>query len=250
MTQQQLAAAKALMAAVTNSDSANAFCRNLVHTVLARFGANSAMICKISNAARLQTVGSYGVDFEVLDGALGSAFEASPISRAIKNLEAMVFYSLQGDMESLALAAGLSPKNGAVAMPLFTDGLVCGAVMVTFDDRLEENPMVPELAESLQVASVHFLQRDSHGLPSSNRRLAQTYDGVVPDHLTDRQLLILGMLEQPLTYSQIGRQLHVSESLVKQESGRVFRYLGVNTRRDAVQAAQDRSLLGKAENAA
>ena len=238
------------MAAVTNSESANAFCRNLVHTVFARFGANSAIICKISNAARLQTVGSYGVEVEVLDGALGSAFEASPISRAIKNLEAMVFSSLQGDMESLALAAGLSPKNGAVAMPLFADGLVCGAVMVTFEDQLDANPMVPELAESLQVASVHFLHRDTQGQQSNNRRVTATHDGVVPDHLTDRQLLILGMLEQPLTYSQIGRQLHVSESLVKQESGRIFRYLGVNTRRDAVQAAQDRNLLGKAENAA
>lgn len=250
MTQQQLAAAKALMSAVTNSESANAFCRHLVHTVFARFGANSAMICKISNAARLQTVGSYGVEVQLLDGELGSAFEASPISRAIKNLEGLVFPTLQGEMESLALAAGLSPKNGAVAMPLFADGLVCGAVMVTFDDKLDANPMVTELAESLQVASVHFLQREMVGSASTARRAATNNDGVIPESLTDRQLLILGMLEQPLTYSQIGRQLHVSESLVKQESGRIFRYLGVNTRRDAVQAAQDRNLLGTSENAA
>jgi DNA-binding NarL/FixJ family response regulator len=250
MPQQQLAAAKALVSAVTNSESANAFCRNLVHTVFARFGANSAMICKINNAARLQTVGSYGVQIELLDGTLGSAFEISPISRAIKNLEAVVFESLHGDMESLAQAAGLSPSNGAIAMPLFSDGLCCGAVMLTFEDQLAANPMVPELAESLQVASVHFLQRDDSGPQTSNRRVAVAHEGSVPDQLSDRQMLILGMLEQPITYSQIGRQLHVSESLVKQESGRIFRYLGVNTRRDAVQAASARNLLGQNENAA
>lgn len=250
MTQQQLAAAKALVSAVTNSESANAFCRNLVHTVFARFGANSAMICKINNAARLQTVGSYGVEHEMLDGTLGSAFETSPISRAIKNLEAVVISSLQGDMESLAQAAGLSPNNGALAMPLFNDGLVCGAVMLTFEDQLNENPMVPELAESLQVASVHFLHRESQGLGGKSRRPSDAHDGPVPEELTDRQMLILGLLEQPITYSQIGRQLHVSESLVKQESGRIFRFLGVNSRRDAVQVATARELLRKQETAA
>ncbi len=247
MSHEQLVTAKSLMSAVTNSESANAFCRNLVHTVFARFGANSAMICKINNAARLQTIGSYGVELEMLDGTLGSAFETSPISRAIKTLEAVVFPSLQGDMETLARAAGLSPQSGALAMPLFSDGLVCGAVMLTFEERLETNPMVPELAESLQVASVHFLQRDGAGLPSTNRRSSTTHEGAIPEQLTDRQILILGLLEQPITYSQIGRQLHVSESLVKQESARIFRFLRVNSRKDAVQAATERHLATRNE---
>lgn len=249
MSQQQLAAARALVSAVTNSESADVFCRNLVHTVFARFGANSAVICRISNAARLHTVGSYGVKQELLDGTLGSAFEVSPLSRAIKGLETAVFESLQGEMEALAKAAELSPNNGALAMPLFNDGLVCGAVMLTFESQLNENPMVAELAESLQVASVHFLQREGQSSNESRRQVSPN-DGPVPEQLSDRQMLILNLLENPLTYSQIGRQLHVSESLVKQESGRIFRFLGVNTRRDAVQVATARELLGKPETAA
>lgn len=243
MTQSQLLAAKSLVAAVTKSDSANSFCRNLVHSVFFRFGANSALICKIDDAAKLKTVGSYGLEVGVFEGNFRLSLQATPIFQAIRNLELTTFPSLDGEMKDLARAAGLDPNYGALALPLLTAGLVSGAVMITFDGNPDQNPLAPEIAESLQVAAGHFLEdsvggsgihRTRNGLPSVSQ---------IPDALSDRQLLILSLLEQPITYAQIGKQLHVSESLVKQESGRIFRFLGVNTRRDAVEAATEKNLL-------
>jgi len=45
-------------------------------------------------------------------------------------------------------------------------------------------------------------------------------------------------LKSELTYYQIARKLKVSESLVKLEVSRIFRYLGVNTRAMAASAAE------------
>lgn len=241
MIQANMHAAKALVAAVTSSDSANSFCRNLVHTVFTRFGVNSAILCRIGEEARLHPVGSYGVSLEFLDGDLGSAFAFTPIAEAIKSHEVVVFHSLGDAMAHIAHAAGLSPKNGVIAMPLFTDGLVCGATMLTFNSSIDENPFMPELCEGLQVASAHFVTPNGVEKTSHPRRNQSAAD--VPDQLTDRQLLILKQLVGPVTYAQIGRQLHVSESLVKQESGRIFRFLGVNSRRDAVNEAYAKGLL-------
>lgn len=241
MTQPNLYAAKALIAAITNSDSANSFCRNLVHTVFTRFGVNSAVVCTIGHEARLHPIGSYGIALDFLDGDLGSAFAVTPIAKAIKNHDVVVFPSLGDEMAHIAEAAGLSPENGAVAIPLVIDGLVCGATMLTFDTRLEVNPLEPELCEGLQVASAYFVNSNGHEHANGWRRASEVSD--VPKQLTDRQLEILKQLGLPITYSQIGRQLHVSESLVKQESGRIFRFFGVNSRRDAVREAQERHVI-------
>lgn len=205
------------------------------------------MICEIDDAAKLKTVGSYGLEVGVFEGNFRVSLQATPLFQAIRNLEPTTFRSLDGDMEDLARAAGLDPNYGALALPLLTAGLVCGAVMITFDGNPDQNPLAPEIAESLQVAAGHVLGGSDEGSGILRRRNGLSHVSQIPEALSDRQLLILTLLEQPITYTQIGKRLHVSESLVKRESGRIFRFLGVNTRRDAVEAAAEKNLLRTSE---
>jgi len=189
----------------------------------------------------MQAVGSYGLGVEFLAGDLGSAFAKTPFAQALKHHEVVVFESLGTDMGHVAAAANLDSEGGAVAIPLFADGLVLGAAMITFSEAISENPLMPELCEGIQIAAAHFIANQEFGRAGSGRASRSELD--TPENLTDRQLLILKHLGLPITYSQIGRQLHVSESLVKQESGRIFRYFGVNSRRDAVREAEERNFL-------
>lgn len=238
----QLSALQSLVSAVSSGLDASYFCRDLVHTVLPKFGVKSAAIFQVTKLATFEVVGAYGVSRDFYHGELGSVFQKSPIACAIRNLEPVTCRTLGAIFPGSAGALGVSDEDGAIALPLFTGKIVSGALMLTFENPLEANPFSTELMESLQVAAANFIASSRMTAPPFVPS-SQPKDARYVAELTDRQRAILAMLAEPLTYSQMGRQLHASESLVKQESGRIFRYLGVNSRRDAVRVAQDRNLL-------
>lgn len=213
-----------LIQAVTVSFSASDFCRHLVHSVFKDLDANGAMICKLALDSSLLEVGSYGVQPENLKAQLTTVFDETAIAKAIRKQQQIV----AGDCAQ-------------VALPLQQDGLVAGGLLLTFTSDAGETRVPSFLLDSLQIAGATYLEKtrgghNRNGSLSANPRADQT-------ELSTRQAQILGYLNQPLTYAQIGKVLHVSESLVKQEAGKVFRFLGVDNRKDAVAVAQSREML-------
>lgn len=71
----------------------------------------------------------------------------------------------------------------------------------------------------------------------------------VASSLSKRQTLILQKMSTGLTNYQIGHSMNVSESTVKQECIKIFRFLNVNNRREAVDKALRVGILGGAEEA-
>lgn len=67
-----------------------------------------------------------------------------------------------------------------------------------------------------------------------------------PERLTDRQLNVLRSMATGLTNYQIGRKFNISESSVKQESMKIYRFLKVANRTAAVHSAR---MLGLLESA-
>lgn len=61
--------------------------------------------------------------------------------------------------------------------------------------------------------------------------------------ITHRQLRVLDEMAIGKTNGQIARSLNMSESTIKQESGRVFKILGVNSRQRAVSVAKEMGLI-------
>jgi LuxR family maltose regulon positive regulatory protein len=57
-------------------------------------------------------------------------------------------------------------------------------------------------------------------------------------------LRLLPLLATHLSYRDIGERLHVSRNTVKSEVTSVFRKLGVTSRREAVETAEQTGLLG------
>jgi LuxR family maltose regulon positive regulatory protein len=62
--------------------------------------------------------------------------------------------------------------------------------------------------------------------------------------LTAAELRLLPLLATHLSYRDIGERLHVSRNTVKSEVTSVFRKLGVTSRREAVETAEQTGLLG------
>jgi LuxR family maltose regulon positive regulatory protein len=55
--------------------------------------------------------------------------------------------------------------------------------------------------------------------------------------LTDRELTVLELLEQRLSYKEIGDALSISPLTVKRHAGNIYDKLGAGSRREAVELA-------------
>ncbi len=77
----------------------------------------------------------------------------------------------------------------------------------------------------------------------SRLRSASPETRVTTPHLTDRQLRVLGLLDQDLTLAQIASRIDFSESTVRAESLAIYRALCVHDRDAALAAARELGLL-------
>jgi LuxR family maltose regulon positive regulatory protein len=57
--------------------------------------------------------------------------------------------------------------------------------------------------------------------------------------LTDRELSVLELLEQRLSYKEIGNSLSISPLTVKRHAGNIYDKLGASSRREAVALAHE-----------
>jgi LuxR family maltose regulon positive regulatory protein len=66
---------------------------------------------------------------------------------------------------------------------------------------------------------------------------------VVIDELTAREQAVLGLFPTGLSTREIGHELGISRDTVKTHTKRIYRKLGVSSRRDAVARGRDMGLL-------
>ena len=104
---------------------------------------------------------------------------------------------------------------------------------------LSHGPRVDGLLRQLPLDRLHpalFQHYLPHGKPRRHRPVAS-------EHVTARELTILVLLPSHLSYSQIGRELHLSVNTVKSNLKSIYRKLAVSNRSDAVDAARAAHLI-------
>jgi LuxR family maltose regulon positive regulatory protein len=83
-----------------------------------------------------------------------------------------------------------------------------------------------------------LLERQENRLRARKARQAQ-----LDDELTEREMVVLGLLDGELTVRQIAQSLHVAPDTVKTQIKSIYRKLGVSSREQAVEEARRRELL-------
>ena len=127
-----------------------------------------------------------------------------------------------------------SPSN-SISAPIEFQGLLLGAICLTFVNADALKSLSDDQMKVIAAAVSGFLDPK---VRAANKRFNRSRAGTTPSELSVRQLQILQRMAEGQLYSQIARTMHISESLVKLEASRVFKYLGVAKKQDAIEAGR------------
>ncbi len=206
-----------LFQVTAQSNDLDSFCRNAIHNLWPTFTFNSAQFFTLSPDGFLDRAAGYFLDGPQ-DEDRKIPFSANhPATIAAKTGEACL------DLK----------KHKSVAMPIRTGGWLQG-VFVLEPLSVSSINVDPEEMLVLGSAVGSFIS----GL-ATLRKSKSDFANSKPDQLTTRQLQILRGMDEGLIYAQIASNLHVSESLVKLEVTRIFRFFGVSGRSAALRAGRE-----------
>lgn len=141
---------------------------------------------------------------------------------------------------------GLEGSQAMVVLPITRLGIPERALVLSFTAPLPANPA----SEPFVVAIRSLLELTSgsadwpqRSMPGSGHTPVAHPTSANEVELTTRQQRILRLLAQEKTNRSIAAELGFSESTIRQETLRLYRALGVNSRTDAVRVAQSIGLL-------
>jgi ATP/maltotriose-dependent transcriptional regulator MalT len=107
--------------------------------------------------------------------------------------------------------------------------------------QMEVNPHFARLMGELASYS---LQKSHNAAPAGyNARVASMKPHELVDPLTNRELEVLHLMSKQLSYKDIAEMLFISPLTVKTHVHHIYRKLGVNRRRFAIQRARELGLV-------
>ena len=201
-------------------------------------GCEEVLLYGMDPRGTLQLKSSYGV---VDTGRVAEvALENNPELASVLSFgrTTWVVDASEGD-ELVPAVLGTHHKGGVVIAPLNRVNIPEYVLIVTFKEALPENPASAPFMSSI----VSLLELRVAMAKGSNARktLVSAPEGEV--EFTERQQRILERMQDGKTNKSIARELGFSESTIRQETLRLYRSLGVNSREDAVIAARVKGLL-------
>ena len=233
---------KLLVGSLRSASGINGYCQNLLVGPMQKVSGVGVWIARLNSAAELQIEGESNVLGLQLLGIRVPLMGENPLSSAVRKREVHTTTKLPDDWVN---GATLPPGLCYSAFPIQQDFLVRGAMMVGHSNEKDAKEFVHdlyEIMEALTVISFDFSRSDS-----SERT---QHSPPIIKELSQRQLKVLRGISDGLTNYQIARIINLSESTVKQESIRIYRFLGVNNRQEATEAGIERGLLSAAPLAA
>ena len=222
------AASHALDVILSSTDPAD-LCRQIVHSDYVPAETRGCEVFYLDGKSILRSVGSYGMTSGQTEEI--SAWDASPLSEAIREKKLV-----SGKLENLG------PEFEIVAMPFISHGVPVGLMAMVIEEKQFD-------LQELQVASEMFYKLGALYLESLD--LGNTMNNTVapvpgsPEDLSNRQITILGHIQDGLVNLEITKELMVSESTIRQETVRIYRALGVGNRLEAVKKARVLRILSK-----
>jgi DNA-binding CsgD family transcriptional regulator len=126
-------------------------------------------------------------------------------------------------------------------IPVRDHSIPKGFLLIAHQGQWHGRQFTEEFSQALEALTLHAMEIALRSPGRANKMHNSE------SSLTERQVLILTKMCAGLTNYQIGHQINVSESTVKQESIRIFRFLNVNKRKDAVEQALRKGLIKRPE---
>ena len=234
-----------------NRPNCDQVAEHLVLTLLTGFDVRAAAISHFAGSGTLHLVGSFGVSAEDLDRYRAtSLWDSTPVADAVRAGEPLILPESSLVAERYPWLAGEGRVPAPVAVwPLALPQERVGALVLHLAGPVDEASLRIDVSGIVAVLALYLSLTggtdpasgngaDPHARGSSATRAAEA-----PERLSDRQLEILRLIARGMTNPQISHRIGFSESTVRQESMAIYRFLGVNGRRDAVRVAHARGIL-------
>lgn len=222
---------------------------------LSRFAASMSSIT-VLDGSELRLVSAYGYAPEVVDRyrVLPTSI-TTPFSRALSESEIVLdsLQSLIDDYQGLGVdreiwdAIHVANGNGhIVSSPIVAEGFPVGAFGFITSGMYEWTSLDFSLLDGISALLGMWITHPRSGIEEPGVLRVPTEGHL---HLSERQQLILELVDQGKSNGAIAFTLGYSVSTVKQELQRALRTLRVNNRWSAVRRAKELGLMPPRENA-
>ena len=237
-----------MLKALAKAEDADDFCRALALDVLLEYGVVATYVARLDSDGKISMIGSYGYSKQRVENTgRPSIWENMSITETIRSGKVMVYPTWDNYISRYPDKAHLaSPGKAFVCLPLRVKGARAGGLGISFADSIEGAGISEQLWEVFAAAGDVFLTK---GWASELvRRPVPTVDFGEDEKfaaaaLSDREQVVLKQIALGKTNHQIARNLAYSESTIKQDTIRIFKVLGVKSRKDAVLAAKTLGLI-------
>jgi DNA-binding CsgD family transcriptional regulator len=210
-----------------SSDSYEQLCQRVVHEEITRGLISGAHLYSVDSNLDMELQISYGKTTYLVERVV-SAWGTSPLSKCI----------LEKRMQYLA-----GKEAAHVALPLAKSSVPVGAMLLVMAPEVGRPPVSEPVAHLLSKVGAFFIEvRPRHSLQARALGIGQNQR---PEQLSTRQIQIVQYIGSGLTNSQIGKELLLSESTIRQETIKIYKSLGVSGRDQAVIAAKKIGLVSR-----
>ena len=221
-----------LLKTTTLSSTFDDFCRRATHHLLKPLRATGLLVATIESDDSMHLKGSYGVAPKTATTTRIDDWRTTGIAIAIDGGEQWFCKNPKPD---LVLGPGAKAdwqgNTWAIFMPFSRYELAIGGICILAkQDPLDLENWVE--ADLVNRAAELLCSKNLRHSPRQPER--QTLGSADSGELSSRETRILELLEVGLTNARIGKELHLSESSIKQELGRIYKKLGVSNRTDAI----------------
>jgi DNA-binding CsgD family transcriptional regulator len=206
---------------ITSSSDSYELCRNVVHGDFLGAGASGSQLVAIDQKGSLRVIASYGNSYPIPEGL--SLWDDNPISKALGSKEVASFAWDSAFITVFPFYKSMAPVGGLV--------VVSGKKVAKLEDSAKN-----------VLAQLGAFYLDTNGL---NIKQGPVRAEGNPEELTDRQRQVLGHMALGQTNAEIARVMLLSESTIRQETVRIYRSLGVNSRTEASKKGKALGLIPK-----
>lgn len=235
-----------LLAAFAGAGNADDFCKHFVHKVMRGYEAVGALIGLVGNDSKCHAVGKFG-EWQLAPGAVFNLWSATPIAESIKT-GSPVFIDTPKILETRYpdTDSHLEGAKSYVYAPFESTSRAIGflAFGFAYPQKSREVAQVEIQLATMAAEYISLSARSISGVPTLNK--SSSSSGLLYEEsgdLSNRQMSILQQVADGKTNQQIGRNMNLSESTIKQESVRIFRKLGVPNRLEAAEVAKRNGLI-------
>jgi DNA-binding CsgD family transcriptional regulator len=208
------------------SDSYEQLCQRIVHEEITEGLISGAHLYSVDSNLDMELQVSYGKTTDQVQPVV-SAWGDSPLSKCIVG-------------KKMQFEAGKEASH--LALPLAKSSVPVGAMLLVMGPQMGTPPISEPVAHLLSKLGAFFVEvRPRLSLQSR----ANGNGHHTPQQLSTRQIQIVQLIGAALTNGQIGKELSLSESTIRQETIKIYKSMGVSGRSEVVAAAKKLGLVSK-----